>query len=213
MSTPHSAAALEQHFLKPLYQLCVLWTQSEKFKAGEMYQDSGCNRCIAGEQIHERWQKYLLQYGIRPIRVEKQEEFVFGNNEVEMSTCAWTYPVFLEGRAVGVIDIASVKVPCPALWSKRMMNEWKIILDFEKKQTYTKKHDMYIPFKDDIPIIQIFQLPDPLTRDHIPDQFRCHAVHLAQSTSGTSDEPGTRDGLQTLLSTFIADPQLHQSEE
>ena len=118
----------------------------------------------------------------------------------------------MNGEAVRVIDIASGKVPCPALWSKRMMNEWKITLDFEKKQTYTKKHNVYIPFKDDIPIIQIFQLPDAITADHIPAEFRHNAVHFTQSTLGTSDAPGTWSSLQTLLSEFIADPRLDTAQ-
>ena len=99
--------------LKPF---SVWWTQADRYRPGDMYQDSGCNRCIGGEEHHEKWRKYLLQFGIKPVYVEKKEEFAFGNDQAEMSTCAWLYPMFLDGKYVGDIDVASVKSPCPPLW-------------------------------------------------------------------------------------------------
>ena len=36
-----------------LDQYAILWTQSKEHKAGEMYEDSGCNRCVAGREVHK----------------------------------------------------------------------------------------------------------------------------------------------------------------
>ena len=54
-----------------------------------MYQDSVCLRCVAGHVAHEAWQTYLSGKGLKPNKIHKQEEFIFGNGKVEMSGCAF----------------------------------------------------------------------------------------------------------------------------
>ena len=41
--------------LKPF---SVWWTQADRYRPGDMYQDSGCNRCIGGEEHDQKWQQY-----------------------------------------------------------------------------------------------------------------------------------------------------------
>ena len=79
---------VDQHSMGNLHQLLTLWTQSGGLKPGEVYQDSGCNRCVGGHETHLRWQKYVLKFGIVPVRLDKIEELLFGNAQVELSTCA-----------------------------------------------------------------------------------------------------------------------------
>ena len=97
-------------------QLLTLWTNAAVKRAGDMYQDSGCFRNVGGPDVPEQMHEFLKPYGIVPVRIDKQEEFIFGNNQVEMSDCSFEYPVFLNQRLVGSIDIARIPVPCPALF-------------------------------------------------------------------------------------------------
>ena len=70
------------------------------------------------------------------------------------------------------MDIARIKVPCPALWSKRMMKEWGHVLDFDQQETYIKKFNLTYPFKNTVPILDIFQMPTRLPLSEIPPCFR-----------------------------------------
>ena len=168
-------------------QLLTLWTQSKKASPGDMYQDSGCARSCAGPEVHQRMHSFLEPYGITPVQILKQEEFIFGNNQVEMSDCSFQYPVFFNGHLVGAIDIARLPVPCPALYSKRMMKQWKHVLDFDKQETRIGEFNLTYPFKDTVPILDIFQMPPQLALKDIPPCFRTdttrNSVHL--TTSGT----------------------------
>ena len=97
---------------------------------------------------------------------------MFGNAQVELSTCAWLYPVFLGGKLVGAVDIADIPPECPMLWSKRMMHDWKHVLDFANQQTIVGKFGLSVPFTDGIPILNIFEIPDNLKYEDIPPQFQ-----------------------------------------
>ena len=56
-----------------IQQLLTLWTRTNENKPGNMYQDSGCNRCVAGKEVHAAWQRYLAKLGLSAVRVEKVE--------------------------------------------------------------------------------------------------------------------------------------------
>ena len=92
--------------------------------------DSGCFRNIHGCATQEEWTAYLARYGLRPIVVDRVEEFIFGNCESELSDKAYLYPVFHKGQIIDVIDIARIKPECPSLTSKKQMKKWKVNLDF-----------------------------------------------------------------------------------
>ena len=153
-------------------KLLMLWTQSAGIKPGELYQDSGCARSCGGPEVHLQMHEYLKKYGLVPIQVNKQEEFIFGNNQVEMSDCSFIYPVYLGGKLRGAVDIARLPVPCPGLYSKKMMKQWKHVLDFDKQETYIKEFNLTYPFKDTVPILDIFQMPDRLAPQDVPPRFR-----------------------------------------
>ena len=177
MSMPHVVPTLPP-------QLMTMWTQATGIKPGEMYQDSGCARSCAGPDVHRRMHEFLLGYSIEPIQLNKQEEFIFGNNQVEMSDCSFIYPVFLDHRLVGAIDIARLPVPCPGLYSKKMMRQWKHVLDFDAQETHIKEFNLTYPFKDTVPILDIFQMPEVLWQKDIPPRFR-----LRPSPYGTNAAP------------------------
>ena len=93
----------------------------KKEKPGLSMFDSGCFRCIGGHATHEEWERYLAMYGLKPIIVDRVEEFVFGNCETELSDKAFMYPVFNKGKIIDVIDIARIKPECPSSISKKLM--------------------------------------------------------------------------------------------
>ena len=153
-----------------------------------MYQDSGCNRCVAGHDVHDTWHRYLDKQGLTPVRLNKKEEFIFGNCKVEISDYAFQYPVFFGGTLVGSIDVARIPVACPALFSKRMMVEWKHVLDFAKQTTYIGAFDLQYPFENSIPVLDIFQLPSSLAMEKIPPCFRASSRHQVHQVE-TAPEP------------------------
>ena len=163
---------LDRHELTGSNLLRVLWSCTKEDKSGEMYADSGCNRCVAGKDVHAQWQEYLRTFHLQPAMHRKQEEFIFGNGEVETSDCSFEYPVFLKGKFQGTIDVARISKPCPALFSKRMMADWEVTLDFAKNTLAIRKHKVELPFKDSIPVVDIFDLPELLDRRKIPPSFR-----------------------------------------
>ena len=183
-------------------QLMTLLAQATEKRAGDMYQDSGCNRCVAGPFAHEQMHQFLAPYGIIPVKLHKQEEFIFGNNQVEMSNCAFQYPVFFDGKLVGSIDIVRSPVPCPALYSKRMIKLWEHVLDFDKQITKIGSFGLTYPFKDSVPMLDIFQMPDRLSKADIPPCFRrdSHDVRLT-STEGIQGQTQTTSTEDIAVST------------
>ena len=179
-------------------QLLTLLAHSTGKSAGDMYQDSGCNRRVAGPDAHDQMHQFLEPFGIFPVKLNKQEEFIIGNNQVEMSDCAFQYPVFFDGKLVGSIDIARIPVPCPALYSKRMMKLWKHVLDFDKQITRIGSFGLTYPFKDSVPLLDVFQMPDRLAKADIPPCFRrdTHDVRLT-STEGIQTPTTSTEGIQT----------------
>ena len=153
-----------------------------------MYEDSGCNRCVAGKEVHKKWHKYLANVGLKPIKLEKQEEFIFGNGQIEMSDCAFSYPIFLGGEFKGSIDIARINADCPALFSKKMMREWKISLDFEKQCTLIKEFDISSPFHGSVPVIDVLDLPEDFQLKDVQSYFRrdCPAPTASSSSSSST---------------------------
>ena len=85
----------------------------ERRKPGTIWYDTGCRRCVAGPDEHKRMRDFLRTLGLQPVKREIFEEFVFGDGEVDRATVAWIYPVFFDGKFVGVLDIAECTVPCP----------------------------------------------------------------------------------------------------
>ena len=52
------------------------------------------------------------------------------------------------------------------------MGEWEVMLDFAKNTTAIRKYKVELPFKESIPVIDIFDLPEILNRKYIPPSFR-----------------------------------------
>ena len=73
-----------------------------------------------------------------------------------------------------------------------MMKQWKHVLDFDKQETHIKEFNLRYPFKDTVPVLDIFQMPDKLLVKDIPPFFRPqrHDVHLT-STEGNATQPET----------------------
>ena len=173
--------------------LMTLWTRDTR-SPGEMYQDSGCARSCAGPEVHEAMHRFLAQYGIVPVQIFKREEFLFGDNKVETSDCSFQYPMFLNKRLTGAIDIARLPVPCPGLYSKQMMIQLKHVLDFDKQETRIGAYGLSYPFKDSVPILDIFQMPDKLDVQDIPPRFRAptHSKNVVRLATSGSERRETK---------------------
>ena len=70
----------------------------------------------------------LRSKGLQPIRLDLQEEFLFGSDRVDMSKCAWLYPVGIHGRT-GVINVAEIESNCPGLLSNSTMGQLDISIN------------------------------------------------------------------------------------
>ena len=83
--------------------------------------DTGCRRNVAGSAWHADMRAYLKTVGLRPLRIDKQEDFVFGSDRVDTSICCWLYPVGIHGHT-GVLNIAEIDSNCPGLLSADTMS-------------------------------------------------------------------------------------------
>ena len=78
IATRDTSSSTERHVMvADIGHLLTLWTQSSQQKAGKMYQDSGCDRCVAGLDVHDVWQRYLSSQGLAPVRLNKKDELFF----------------------------------------------------------------------------------------------------------------------------------------
>ena len=89
-----------------------------------------------------------------------------------MSDCAFEYPVFFDNELCGSLDMARIGVRCPALYSNGMMETWKHVLDFDKQTTRIGAFNKEYPFRNGIPILEIFQIPDNVDLSTVPPAFR-----------------------------------------
>ena len=149
----------------------VFLTMRTKPVPGEGWADTGCRRSVGGEQVHADWQKHLHTLGLKPLRIDTQEEFIFGNNATEWSDCAFRYPIIIDSKMKGTIDIARIPKPCPVLFSTDVLREWGGVMDLEKQVTILRKLDSTQPFKEGIPFINIFNVIRELDWETIPQEY------------------------------------------
>ena len=97
-----------------------------------MILDNGCKRNVGGSEWHKSVREMLKKQGLRPIRVDIQEEFLFGSDRVDTSICAWQYPVGIHG-STGVINVAEISSNCPGLLSADTMGDLDIDISTRHK--------------------------------------------------------------------------------
>ena len=83
------------------------------------------------------------------------------------------------------------------------MIQLKHILDFEKQETRIGAYGLSYPFKDSVPILDIFQMPDRLDAKDIPPRFRAptHSKNVANpvrlATSGSKESEAKKVKVET----------------
>ena len=82
-------------------------------------------RSVAGSQWHKAVQQHLATKGLAPVKLDKTEDFQFGDDRTDTSVCSWLYPVGVHGLN-GSLDIAEVTSNCPGLMSKDTMGSLDI---------------------------------------------------------------------------------------
>ena len=135
--------------------------------------DSGCFRCVAGKRTHAKMRDYLRRYGLKPLEINRVEEFVFGNCDTELSDKNFMYPVFLNGVLCDVIDFARITPECPPLVSKGKMKAWDVDLSFGKQKTIVNKFGHSAPYIKDSPFLDLLNLgpPEDFDRNQVPKAF------------------------------------------
>ena len=152
-------------------------------KAGWMWADSGCNKGVGGDKEHAKWKQFLKELGLKPLMVRKTDEFIFGNGETTYSDCLYIYPVFFNNQFCGGLEQAQIRKPCPMLFSKTTLKDWKCNVDFEKEETNIRKHHHTEPFQNGTPYVDIFGIdPSTLNRSQIPPQFWLESEEVVHDT-------------------------------
>jgi len=152
-------------------------------KAGWMWADSGCNKGVGGDKEHAKWKQFLKELGLKPLMVRKTDEFIFGNGETTYSDCLYIYPVFFNNQFCGGLEQAQIPKPCPMLFSKTTLKDWKCNVDFEKEETNIRKHHHTEPFQNGTPYVDIFGIdPSTLDRSQIPPRFWLESEEVVHDT-------------------------------
>ena len=155
-----------------LYSNLVLMAKLTR-RPGQLWFDTGCRRCVGGPEVHFRIQTALSKVGLLPMRIDKQEEFIFGDAKTSTSDCAFLYPSFLNGRFSGLVDMARVPVPCPGLFSLKQAKKWQCVTDHAKEQLIVKRHGRTFDFEKSTPYIDIldFEPDQKLDFSDLPLEF------------------------------------------
>jgi hypothetical protein len=139
---------------------------------GYLWFDTGCRRCVSGHEEHKRMTEELARIGLKPVKVMKQEQFIFGDAKTATSDCAFAYPSFQNSRFAGLMDIARVPVPCPGLFSLKMAKRWRCITDHHAQKIIVQKYDRVWPFQNGTPVINVLDFEeDKLDLTDIPPEF------------------------------------------
>jgi len=139
---------------------------------GYLWFDTGCRRCVSGHEEHQRMTEALARIGLKPVKVMKQEQFIFGDAKTATSDCAFAYPSFQNSRFAGLMDIARVPVPCPGLFSLKMAKRWRCITDHHAQKIVVQKYDRVWPFQNGTPVINVLDFEeDKLDFTDIPPEF------------------------------------------
>ena len=97
-----------------------------------MILDNGCKRNVGGSKWHESMRQKLRSIGLKPKRLDIQEDFLFGSDRVDTSICAWMYPVGIHGHT-GLVNVAEISSNCPGLMSSDTMGRLDISLHTRRK--------------------------------------------------------------------------------
>ena len=97
-----------------------------------MILDNGCKRNVGGSKWHESMRAKLRSIGLKPVRLDVQEDFLFGSDRVDTSICAWMYPVGIHG-VTGIVNVAEIESNCPGLMSADTMARLDITIHTRPK--------------------------------------------------------------------------------
>ena len=148
----------------------ILTAASRSLNLRELWADSGCVRGCGGKNHHDAWEKHLAIYGLKPEFLDDEECFKFGDGQIVKSIGKKLYPVFLNGKFRGILDLAIIDGNCPMLLSKTMMTKWGCTLDFGRKEMYLGKFGLVTSFNSrDVPIVNIMDF----TKKDVRSQKAC----------------------------------------
>ena len=171
LSDSRRSESIKVRKINTFYSNLILFCKEVKVP-GQMWFDTGCRRCVSGPDDHDLFQKKLLKIGIVPLKINKQEEFIFGDAKTAVSDCAFVYPTFLNGKFASVIDMARVPVPCPALFSLQMAKQWHCITDHCLEEVVVQKHGRRFPFHKGTPYLNVLDYTlENLDLTGVPKEF------------------------------------------
>lgn len=129
---------------QPTNEVSDFWTLavSDLLCGAEYWADAACDRGVSGRQGHREHQEKLAKDGLKPIRVDESEKFIFGDGVDVPSICSYVYPVITQGVYRGKLRQAMVEVPCPRLLSKQVLPLWSCNPCFGKKVIDMRSSDI-----------------------------------------------------------------------
>ena len=150
--------------------MTLLVKQSQK--PGLLWFDTGCKRCVSGPEAHRLIQQKLATIGLKPLKINVSEDFIFGDGKVDTSDCAFMYPSFLGNKFTGGVDMARCSVPCPPLFSLKLAKRWNCSTHHGRQELTVGKFDKTFPFVNGVPYVDILDF-DPGTVDlsEVPSDF------------------------------------------
>lgn len=122
----------------------VSWSEAHEVLAvsflseGDMSAGSGCARSVSGPKGRQGIRKLLAPVVRKGVKMPRIEHFKFGDGKTVDSFYSMQYPVFINGANCGHLEMAYVECPCPPLLSERLMEEWKVNMDFDKKAMFIR---------------------------------------------------------------------------
>ena len=87
-------------------------------------------------------QAKLAAVGLKGVRKECNDAFLFGSDRVDTAVCSWDYPVGIHGHT-GVVNIAEVTSNCPGLMSGDTMAKLDISLHSRPKTYDIGAYNIY----------------------------------------------------------------------
>ena len=130
-------------------------------QGAEYWADTACDRGVSGQKGHSEHMAKLAEAGMKPIRVDEQEEYIFGDGASVVSVCSYVYPVITNGKYRGKLRQAMVDVPCPRLLSKAVLKQWACNLKFGDEVIELEKFGHSVPFKRSTPVIDLAEYKTP----------------------------------------------------
>lgn len=156
--------------------------------------DSGCGRTLIGESTLQALEQVISQRTSRTVQsYVANNQFRFGNGELEQSTRAVKIPVCIGGK-LGSIDAAVIKGQAPLLLGRPTLKRLNVKLDFGASTLQFLKSGVCVPMATNSAgqvLIDVTAFPEsekPVVEDHQPSSAEARSVSHSQNDLGSCQD-------------------------